>query len=278
MRLETDLRKALDRQEFLLYYQPIVARVTGEISSLEALLRWEHPERGLIMPSQFIPVAEETGMILPLGEWALRTACAQNKAWQEAGFAPVRVAVNLSGRQFKQPGFPQMIAHTLEETGLQPQYLELELTESIVLNYAPSTLQTLEQLSAMGIRISIDDFGTGYSSLRYLHQFPISALKIDRSFISDIIANPDGAAIAKAIIELGHSLKLSVVAEGVETEEQLAFLSRHQCDEMQGFVFGHPAPAEKTAKLLEGRLYLAPVHDRAREAPLAAGVVPTTLV
>ncbi|MBI3696498.1 MAG: EAL domain-containing protein [Acidobacteria bacterium] len=268
MRLETDLRKALDRQEFLLYYQPIVARVTGEISSLEALLRWKHPERGLIMPSQFIPVAEETGMILPLGEWALRTACAQNKAWQEAGFAHVRVAVNLSGRQFKQPDFPQMIARTLEETGLQPQHLELELTESIVLNYAPSTLKTLEQLSAMGIRISIDDFGTGYSSLRYLHQFPISALKIDHSFISDIIANPDGAAIAKAIIELGHSLKLSVVAEGVETEEQLDFLSRHQCDEMQGYVFGHPAPPEKTTKLLEGRLFLAPFSGAARRAPL----------
>jgi diguanylate cyclase (GGDEF)-like protein len=252
--LENDLRRALERQEFVVYYQPQVSLHTGQIVGVEALVRWQHPEKGLVPPMEFIPLAEETGLIIPLGDWVFRMACAQNQTWQKAGFSPLRVAVNLSARRFKQKGLIKDIVRILKETGLDPDYLELELTESHLMENVEATLSTLHELKAMGIHLSIDDFGTGYSSLSYLKRFPIDKLKIDRSFVLDISDNPDDAAIAVAIIAMAHSLKLKVTAEGVETKEQLEFLRAYQCDEMQGYYFSRPVPTEIMTQLLqEGR-------------------------
>jgi diguanylate cyclase (GGDEF)-like protein len=249
--LENDLRKAINRQEFLLHYQPRVDIVSGEITGMEALVRWQHPVQGLLYPTQFIPVAEESGLIVPLGEWVLRTACKQNKAWQLAGLKPVNIAVNLSARQFKQQDLVELIICILKETELDPSYLELELTESMVMQNIEATIATLNKFKAIGVKLSIDDFGIGYSSLNYLKHFPIGFLKIDRSFVRDVTTNRDDAIIAKIIISMAHDLGLKVIAEGVETEEQKSFLCLHSCDEMQGYFFSVPIPAEEFEILLK---------------------------
>ncbi len=252
--LENSLRHALERGELLLHYQPKVDLQNGAMLGMEALLRWQHPEMGMISPASFIPLAEETGLIVPIGTWVLHTACARNKAWQEAGFAPISVAVNLSARQFWQQDLVETVRAVLSETRLDPAFLELEITESLLMHNAEEASATLKKLKAMGIRLSIDDFGTGYSSLSYLKRFPIDTLKIDRSFVRDIISDPDDAAIAKAVISLAHDMKLKVVAEGVETEEQMNFLRQRNCDEIQGYYFSRPIPEEAFTELLrEGR-------------------------
>jgi len=252
--LENSLRRALERREFVVHYQPQVSLNTGQIVGMEALVRWRHPELGLVAPMKFIPVAEETGLIVPIGEWVLQMACAQNKAWQEAGFPPLRVTVNLSARFFRRKDLMETVARILKETGLDPDYLELELTEGTTMENAEATIRTLHELKEMGVHLSIDDFGTGYSSLSYLKRFPLATLKIDRLFVQDITTSSDGAVITLAIIAMAHSLGLKVIAEGVETEEQLAFLRAHRCDEMQGYLFSRPIPAEAFTQLLrEGR-------------------------
>lgn len=262
LELENGLYQALARNEFLLHYQPQVDLQTGEIVGMEALVRWLHPVRGLVSPAVFIPVAEASGLIVSLGEWVLRTACAQNKAWQLAGLKPIGVAVNLSARQFRQPDLVERVVDILRETELDSTYLELELTESLVMQDVEKTIGTLGRLKAMGIKLSIDDFGTGYSSLSYLKRFPIDTLKIDQSFVRDITTDPDDAAIAKSIISMAHDMQLSVIAEGVETEAQKSFLSLCRCDEMQGYFFSRPVPAVEFEKLLkEGRSL--PMDDRA---------------
>ena len=248
--LENGLRRALERGEFLLHYQPQVDLRTGEVIGVESLVRWRHPELGLVPPMDFIPLAEETGLIVPLSEWILREACTQNKALQDSGFPPLRMAVNLSGRHFRQPDLAGMVARILEETRLDPRFLALEITESILVQQTDTTSTTLRQLRDMGAHVVIDDFGIGYSSLSYLKRLPIDVLKIDRSFVRDITTDPDDAAITMAITTMAHSLNLKVVAEGVETEEQLAFLRAHGCDAMQGYYFSKPVPAEMLGKLL----------------------------
>lgn len=248
--LETSLRRALEREEFVLHYQPQICLQSGRITGVEALLRWQHPERGLVSPGEFIPLLEEIGLIVPVGEWVLRSACAQNHAWLNAGLPPVRVAVNLSARQFRQGGLADMVCQTLHDSGLAPELLELEVTESILIQDLQATISTLHRLNAVGIQISIDDFGTGYSSLSYLKHLPISKIKIDQSFVRDICTDPDDAAIANAVISLGHSLKLRVIAEGVETLEQQEYLRAQACDEFQGYYFSRPLPAADFAQLL----------------------------
>lgn len=253
--LENQLRWALERKEFRVYYQPQVSIDTGEIRGMEALVRWQHPELGLVSPAEFIPLAEDTGLIMPIGEWVLRTACAQTKTWQDCGFKNLHVAVNLSPRQFQQPDLVLMVERLLKETRLDAPSLELEVTESSVMKNAESAVHTLRELRAMGIRISIDDFGSGYSSLSYLKHLPIDVLKIDQSFVRDMTTDPKDAAIAMAIIQLAHSLQLQVKAEGVETEEQLRFLRLLRCDEMQGYLFCKPLAVEAFEQLLfEGRI------------------------
>jgi len=250
--LESSLRRALERREFLLHYQPKVDLRTGAIVGAEALVRWQHPEWGLMYPDRFISLAEETGLIVPIGEWVLRTACEQNRAWQDAGLRPVTVSVNLSARQFRQKALFKTVAQILSETGLRPQHLEMELTESMVMHNAEAAITILKKLKEIGVQLSVDDFGTGYSSLSYLKSLPIGILKIDRSFVRDIIARGgrDGGILAQAIISLGHSLKLKVVAEGVESEAQLKFLKAHRCDETQGYYFSKPVPPEECGRLL----------------------------
>ncbi len=243
--LENNLRRALERDELFLVYQPKMDLEHGALSGMEALLRWNHPELGLIMPGRFMPLAEETGLIRPIGEWVLRTACTQNKAWQDAGQAVLPISVNLSGKQMLQQDLAEKVASALAESGLAPHYLELELTESTVMSSAEETIIILQKLKQMGVSLAVDDFGTGYSSLSYLKHFPIDRLKIDRTFVRDITSNPDDAAIAEAIIAMAESLKLRVTAEGVELKEQLDFLLTRGCDEMQGFYFSHPIPADK---------------------------------
>ena len=243
--LESSMRRALEREEFTLHYQPKRDISTGSLTGMEALVRWQHPERGLVSPSEFIPLAEDIGMIVPLDEWVLRAACTQNKAWQEAGLPPLRVSSNLSAHSFQQPGVVAMVARVLDETGLAPEYLDLELTESSVMKNAEATIKTLHALKAAGVHISIDDFGTGYSSLNYLKRFPVHYLKIDQSFVRDATTEPNDAAIVMAIITLAHSLNLKVIAEGVETEEQSRFLRLLRCDEMQGYLLSKPLPAEE---------------------------------
>jgi diguanylate cyclase (GGDEF)-like protein len=252
--LENRLRKVLANNELCLYYQPQVELSSGKIIGMEALVRWQHPELGLVSPLKFVPVAEEMGLIIPIGEWVLRTACQQNKDWQRAGFPPLRVSVNVSSRQFQPSNLLETIKNALTDSSLNPIYLELELTESILMeeenNHPKSTLELLTELQAMGVQIAIDDFGTGYSSLSYLKRFPVNTLKIDRSFIKDIDTNNDDAAIATAIIAMAHSLRLSVVAEGVENSEQLAFLQEQQCEIVQGFYFSRPIPVKEMTQML----------------------------
>jgi diguanylate cyclase (GGDEF)-like protein/PAS domain S-box-containing protein len=252
--LEHDLRCALARDELLLHYQPKVDLKSGQVVGLEALLRWQHPDRGLVSPAQFIPLAEDTGLIVPIGAWALQTACRQNKAWQEAGLPHLSMAVNLSARQFKQAGLVDTVTRVLEETAPESACLELEITESLLMQDTEASLMTLRALQDMGIRIALDDFGTGYSSLSYLKRFAIDSLKIDQSFVQDVSIDPNDAAIVKAIIAMTGSLGMRVVAEGVETQEQLEFLLMHGCDEIQGYYFSRPVSAEAVAALLrEGR-------------------------
>ena len=248
--LETNLRHALERDEFLLYYQPIVLCGSGDVVGVEALLRWQQPELGWVSPTKFIPVAEDTGLIGPLGEWVFKTACLQVKAWLDAGYASPRVAINLSTRQFRQGDLIQVIAKIISETGIEARHIEVEITESLLMERADEAAGKLKALSDMGIRISIDDFGTGYSSLSYLKRFPIDKLKIDQSFVRDVATDPDDAAIVVAIIAMAHSLGMKVVAEGVETAEQLAFLRQHGCDECQGYYFSRPLPALDVAEKL----------------------------
>ncbi|MEW6108174.1 MAG: EAL domain-containing protein [Nitrospirota bacterium] len=251
LELENELRIGLEREEFLLYYQPKLDITRKKIVGMEALIRWKHQNKGLISPMQFIPIAEETGLIIQIGEWVLRTACIQNNVLQEEGFPPISVAVNLSSRQFEQENLIDIVKRALYDSGLDPRYLELEITESMIMKKPESAFATLNELKSMGIHISVDDFGTGYSSLSYLRQIPLNSLKIDRSFVKDIPENQDAIAIVKAIIALAHNLQLSVTAEGVETEKQLAFLLEHGCDEMQGYLWSPPLPFEKIKKLLD---------------------------
>lgn len=250
--LETSLRRALERRELTVYYQPRVDIRTERIVGFEALLRWKHPDLGFVSPAQFIPLAEETGLIVPIGEWVLREASRQNREWQDAGLAPVRMAVNLSSVQFREPNLQEVVRTALEASGLDATWLELELTESTVMRDANSAVATLARLKSAGVHLSIDDFGTGYSSLAYLKRFPIDALKIDQSFIRDSTSDPDDSAIVTSIILMARSLKLGVVAEGVETESQLSLLRVLQCDEAQGYLFSPPVAADKARALLEG--------------------------
>jgi diguanylate cyclase (GGDEF)-like protein len=249
--LENRLHHAWDRGEILLYYQPRVNITTGKITGIEALVRWKSPELGLISPGKFIPIAEETGLIVPLGEWILYTACQQLKNWLDEGLSEIRVAVNLSARQFQQPNLVEMVAQILTDTGLKPEFLELEITETIAMQNIKITKEKLEQLTTMGIHISMDDFGTGYSSLSYLKQFPLHSLKIDRSFITEITFDPCDVAIASAIVALGKGLNINVVAEGVETEAQLECIRELGCTEIQGYFFSPPLPVRDTIKLLK---------------------------
>jgi diguanylate cyclase (GGDEF)-like protein len=248
--LETELRAAIETRQLLLHYQPKVDMRSGHVSGIEALVRWQHPERGLIPPSEFIPFAEETGLIVPLGNWVLRQACMQNKAWQRRGVGHMVVAVNISGVQFQQPDLVESVSAALQESGLEPACLELEITESVVMQNAPQAIVMLEQLHAMGVSLSIDDFGTGYSSLNYLKRFPIQKLKIDQTFIQDISLDADDAAIVQAIVALAHGLRLRVVAEGVERLDQLDFLRDLGNDEYQGFLFSRPLPAAELERRL----------------------------
>ena len=256
MEIENGLRHALARDELVLHYQPLVDIRSGKIIGVEALVRWAHPEKGLIPPGKFIPVAEESGLIVLIGEWVLRAACRQNKAWRDLGLPHIRMAVNLSARQFREPQLVTVVAKALEDAGLDPHTscLELELTESLLMKDMEGTIAKLHKLQKMGVCLSIDDFGTGYSSLNYLKRFPIHTLKIDQSFIRDITIDPHDAAISATIVTLAHNLKLKVIAEGVETAEQLALLREMKCDQMQGYYFSKPIPAEALEALLrEGR-------------------------
>lgn len=253
MEIENGLRHALARDELVLHYQPQVDIESGKMIAVEALVRWAHPEKGLIPPDKFIPVAEESGLIVSIGEWVLRTACRQNKTWQDMGLPHIRMAVNLSARQFRQPHLLAVVAKAMEDAGLDSysDSLELEVTESVIMKDMEGTIDTLNKLHEMGVRLSIDDFGMGYSSLSYLKRFPINTLKIDQSFVRDITTDADDAAIAATIVTLGHSLKLNVIAEGVETAQQLALLRDMKCDEMQGYYFSRPLPAAEMEKLLQ---------------------------
>jgi len=252
--LETSLRRGLERSEFVLHYQAKLDLHTGKINGVEALVRWQHPDLGMVPPAQFIPLAEETGLIVPLGKWVLHTACAQNVAWLREGLPPLHMAVNLSARQFADEDLVKDIAAALESTGLQPELLELELTESMVIQNTERAGRVLAEIKKMGVRLAIDDFGVGYSSLTHLKRFPIDTLKVDRSFIRDLPQNTEDKALTEAIIAMGKSLNLTVVAEGVETLEQQTFLHDHNCDEMQGFFFSKPIPGDEFAELLRQRI------------------------
>ena len=242
MNLESELRRALDRDEFALFYQPLVDAHTGQLVALEALIRWQHPKKGLLLPASFIPVAEELGLIIPITEWVIQQACTQNRKWLDEGCTIVPISVNLSASHFHHTGLVEYINKVLQQTRLPSEYLELEITESISMNNSDFIFYTLHQLDSQGIKIAIDDFGMGYSSLRYLKHYPINSLKIDRSFIKDI-ANGDGT-LANTVISLAHQFNLKVTAEGVENGEQLEYLKQQKCDRMQGFFFGKPEPPQ----------------------------------
>ncbi|MYM98954.1 putative bifunctional diguanylate cyclase/phosphodiesterase [Duganella vulcania] len=256
VKLEVGLRKALQNNELYLLYQPQIDVASAQIVGVEALVRWRHPERGIISPTEFIPLAEETGLIVPIGEWVLRTACRQAMAWKTADQRPLRVAVNLSAKQFKDENLSQIVLSTLHETGLPADLLELELTEGTLMDDARATMVTLEQLRGIGVYLSIDDFGTGYSSMNYLKRFDVRALKIDRSFISGLPQDSENAAITRAIIAMAHGLKMAVVAEGVETGAQLRLLEQYGCDLAQGYYLGHPSPPESIDLMLSNQFAL----------------------
>jgi diguanylate cyclase (GGDEF)-like protein len=263
VRLENDLRRALQRDELEVYYQPQARFENNRIVGMEALVRWNHPTRGLVSPLEFIPLAEEAGLIEPIGEWVLRTACAQLQRWIQSGLPVIRVSVNLSVKQLLQPDFTLTVERALEDTGLRPHLLELEITESTLMEHAEDTLEALERLRSLGVRLAIDDFGTGYSSLAYLKRFPVDVVKVDRSFVRDVPHDADDAAIVKGIIALAHSLRLEVVAEGVETEAQLEFLRAQACDMLQGYYLSMPVPADQFARYLA----VATKHDTERHLP-----------
>ncbi len=248
--LENSLRRALERDEFRLYYQPQVDLHTGKVIGAEALIRWQHPDLGFIPPLEFIPIAEETGLIHPIGEWVLKTACEQKKLWDQQGFKSFRVSVNLSARQFHYANLVDIVGDTIRKSGIDAKDLDLELTESTIMDRLEETTLTLRRLKNMGAHISIDDFGTGYSSLMYLKTFPIDTIKIDKSFVNDVTTDSDDRAITQAIISMAHSLKLDVVAEGVETKEQLEILRSQGCDIIQGYLFSKPIPADDISPFL----------------------------
>jgi EAL domain-containing protein (putative c-di-GMP-specific phosphodiesterase class I) len=251
MVMENDLKFALQREEFILHYQPQIDLKSGKITGLEALVRWQKPGGALIYPKSFIYMMEETGLIVPLDEWVLHAACKQNKDWQEAGFRPLRIAVNISSRYFHEKDITHIVSRVLEETGLEPRFLELELTESIFLKNLERTVKALKVLRKMGVNISIDDFGTGYSSLSYLKYFPINKLKIVEPFISSVSFSPTDEVIARAIIALAHTLNMKVVAEGVEKKGQMQRIRSLGCDELQGNIFSLPLPPEEIDRLLK---------------------------
>jgi diguanylate cyclase len=251
--LETSLRRAIEREEFLLHYQPQVDLASGKVVAVEALVRWQHPDLGLVSPLEFIPIAEETGLIVPVGDGVLRTACAQARAWLDGSVGPLRMAVNLSGRQFREDGLVEQVLAILRETGLPPDLLELEITESTLMDAGPTTIERLHQLRAAGVHLAIDDFGTGYSSMNYLKRFPVGMLKVDRSFVCELPGDADDAAITQAIIAMARSLNIGVTAEGVETQAQADFLAQAGCTLTQGFLFAHPLPADDVALLIMKR-------------------------
>lgn len=260
--LESSLRRALERDEFQLHYQAKIGLPSGEISGMEALLRWSHPDMGMVSPVQFIPVAEETGLIVPIGMWVLRTASAQNVAWHKSGLPRLPVSVNLSARQFGDDHLLENITNVLREAGMSPHYLELEVTESMIMLDVPKAVKVLAALRKMGVRIAIDDFGTGYSSLSTLEKFPIDTIKVDRSFIRDLPENTGNKAITEAVITMGKNLGMTVVAEGVETQDQLEFLRDHACDQLQGYYFNKPMPADMFAEFVRSRLAM---HSETQE-------------
>ena len=265
LELENGLRRALVQHEFILHYQPKVDVRTGSIDSAEALIRWQHPTYGLMAPTDFIPLAEETGLIIPIGEWVLNEACRQAQSWRASGLRPLRVAVNLSAQQFRQKKLVDVVGASLRAASLEPRYLELELTESTVMHDAEQSIQILRELSTLGVRISVDDFGTGYSSLSYLRRLPLDKLKIDRTFIRELATSRDDAAIVRAIVSLAHNLRIKVIAEGVETPDQLAYLREAGCDQYQGYHYSAPIPNDAFVAMMRD-------HQSAAFAPSATGL------
>jgi EAL domain-containing protein (putative c-di-GMP-specific phosphodiesterase class I) len=268
--VEENLRRALEQQEFTLHYQPKINLQTGAITGAEALIRWTDPVRGPVSPAQFIPVAEDSGLILPIGNWALREACQQARAWADAGLPAATMSVNVSAIEFRNETFLQGVFAVLSETGMDPKCLELELTESVLMTRAESTASILQALREKGIKVAVDDFGTGYSSLSYLRKFPVDALKIDQSFVRQISKSSDDATIVTAVIAMARSLKLRVIAEGVETLKELEFLRAHHCDEAQGYYFSRPVPAAQYAMLLRTGIPKAPFRAQRRASKVVA--------
>jgi EAL domain-containing protein (putative c-di-GMP-specific phosphodiesterase class I) len=269
MELESSLRLAIERQEFELHYQPQVALSTGAIVGMEALIRWRHPEKGLIGPIHFIPFAEESGLIIPIGQWVLEEACRQNKAWQDAGLPRLPVSVNMSIKQCEQEDVNEVVERALRQSGLEPRYLELEITESVSMADPERSVPLMERLNSLGVVLAIDDFGTGFSNLSYLRRFPVDRLKIDLSFVREIGHDPGSLAISEAIINMSHQLNLEVVAEGVEEEAQLALLGARRCDMIQGFLYSPPLPADQFARLLREDRRLAYVPPSPHRAAMA---------
>jgi predicted signal transduction protein with EAL and GGDEF domain len=249
--MESQLRKALEQNELLLYYQPQQELDSSQIIGVEALLRWQNKELGNVPPDRFIPIAEDSGLIIPIGEWVLRTACTQLKAWQDTGVPIARVAVNISVRQFMYPGFLQLVKQVIEETGLAPEDLELEITESLLMQDTEGAIHLLQDLKALGVQLAIDDFGTGYSSLSYLKRFPIDRLKVDKAFVQEITNNKEDAAITRAVIAMANNMDLRVIAEGVETAEQLSYLADEHCHEIQGYYLSRPMPAHEVCSFMD---------------------------
>ncbi|MGR3295387.1 MAG: putative bifunctional diguanylate cyclase/phosphodiesterase, partial [Candidatus Bathyanammoxibius sp.] len=251
LQLESSLHRAMERDELMVYYQPQVDLKTGKIVGAEALARWKHNQKGMVPAIEFIPLAENIGLIVPIGEWVLHAACTQNKKWQDAGLPPVRVAVNLSAHMFQKQGLVEVVDKVLKETGLDPNFLELEITETVLMKDIDAGARTLMELKDMGVHVAIDDFGTGYSSLSYLTRLPVDRLKIDQSFVRDLTIHPDDDAVVKATVALAHSLRLKAIAEGVETQAQLDFLRSADCDEIQGNLFHKPVTPDELEGLLK---------------------------
>jgi EAL domain-containing protein (putative c-di-GMP-specific phosphodiesterase class I) len=250
LQMESCLAKAVEQGELLLCYQPQVELMSGCLVGVEALLRWQRPGHGLVPPGEFIPLAEATGLILPMGEWALRAACEQAVAWRDQGLPPILMAVNISPRQFHQPGLAELVKRILQETGMDPRFLEIEITESTIMNDMERAIQTMRAINSLGVRLAIDDFGTGYSSLGALKLFPIQKLKVDQTFVRNLATDSNDAAIAASVIALARAMNLEVIAEGIETEEQLAFLRKKKCHQGQGYLFSRPIPEKECSKLL----------------------------